>query len=118
VERGIPYIREDFFRGETFRDLDDLQARAVLWCRDLAGTRIHGTTRRAPRVVFETEEQPTLLPLAPEPFDPPTWASAPSTPITPSTSSAPSTPSRPSTSAPQSTSAATRAWSGSIATAS
>jgi len=74
VERGIPYIREDFFRGETFRDLDDLQARAVLWCRDLAGTRIHGTTRRAPRVVFETEEQPTLLPLAPEPFDPPTWA--------------------------------------------
>src|SRR5207247_762912 len=74
VERGIPYVREDFFRGEVYRDLDDMQARAVRWCRDLAGTRIHGTTRRAPRVVFETEEQPTLLPLGPEPFDRPTWA--------------------------------------------
>jgi transposase len=74
VERGIPYVRQDFFRGELFRDLDDMQARAVTWCRDLAGTRLHGTTRRAPRVVFETEEQATLLPLGPEPFDPPTWA--------------------------------------------
>jgi hypothetical protein len=27
-----------------------------------------------PRVVFETVEQPALLPLAPEPFDRPTWA--------------------------------------------
>jgi hypothetical protein len=54
VERGIPYVRQDFFRGEVFRDLDDMQAQAVRWCRDLAGTRLHGTTRRAPRVVFET----------------------------------------------------------------
>jgi Mu transposase, C-terminal domain len=51
-----------------------MQARAVRWCRELAGTRVHGTTRRAPRVAFETEEQPTLLPLGREPFDRPTWA--------------------------------------------
>jgi transposase len=76
VERGIPYCREDFFRGETFRDLAEMQARAVAWCRDIAGTRVHGTTRQVPRVVFETAEQPTLLPLAPEPFDRPTWAEA------------------------------------------
>jgi transposase len=74
VERGIPYVRQDFFRGERFRDLADMQARAVVWCRDLAGTRVHGTTRQVPRVVFETVEHPTLLPLAPEPFDRPTWA--------------------------------------------
>jgi len=76
VERGIPYCREDFFRGESFRDLTDMQARAVGWCRDIAGTRIHGTTRQAPRVVFETLERAALLPLAPEPFDRPTWAEA------------------------------------------
>ena len=76
VERGIPYCREDFFRGETFRDLAEMRARAVVWARDLAGTRVHGTTRQVPRVVFETLEQPTLLPLAPEPFDRPTWARA------------------------------------------
>jgi transposase len=73
VERGIPYVREDFFRGEAFRDVAEMQARATTWCRDLAGTRVHGTTRQAPRVVFETVEQATLLPLAPAPFDRPTW---------------------------------------------
>lgn len=74
VERGIPYAREDFFRGERFRDLAEIETRAVVWCRELAGTRVHGTTRQVPRVVFEAVEQPALLPLAPEPFDRPTWA--------------------------------------------
>ncbi|OGK81493.1 MAG: hypothetical protein A2X53_06695 [Candidatus Rokubacteria bacterium GWA2_70_23] len=76
VERGIPYTREDFFRGESFHDLADMQTRALVWSRDVAGTRLHGTTRQVPRIVFETVEQPTLLPLAPEPFDRPTWARA------------------------------------------
>jgi hypothetical protein len=51
-----------------------MQARAPAWCRELAGTRVHGTTRQVPRLVFETQEQRALLPLAPEPFDRPTWA--------------------------------------------
>jgi transposase len=76
VERGIPYARQDFFRGESFRDLLDMQGRATMWCRDLAGTRVHGTTRQVPRLVFETVEQPLLLPVAPEPFDRPIWAKA------------------------------------------
>jgi transposase len=74
VERGIPYAREDYFRGEGFRDLAEMQVRALVWCRDLAGTRVHGTTRQVPRRVFERLEQPALLPLSPEPFDRPTWA--------------------------------------------
>ena len=76
VERGIPYCREDFFRGEPFRDVAEMRTRAVGWCRDIAGTRVHGTTRQVPRVVFETIEQAALLPLSPEPFDRPTWAEA------------------------------------------
>jgi transposase len=76
VERGIPYAREDFFRGEAFRDLPDMQTRALTWCRDIAGTRLHGTTRQLPRVVFEAVEYATLLPRAPEPFDRPTWSQA------------------------------------------
>jgi transposase len=76
VERGIPYCRQDFFCGESFRDVGEMQARALVWCRDIAGTRMHGTTRQVPRVVFETIEQPMLLPLAPAPFDRPTWAKA------------------------------------------
>ena len=76
VERGIPYARQDFFRGERFLDVPEIQRRAVTWSRDIAGTRVHGTTRQVPRVVFETLEQSALLPLAPEPFDRPTWAMA------------------------------------------
>jgi transposase len=76
VERGIPYAREDFFRGEDFRDLLDMRQRALHWSRETAGTRLHGTTRRVPRVVFETEERATLLPAPTTPFDRPTWAEA------------------------------------------
>ncbi len=53
-----------------------MQARALLWCREHAGTRLHGTTRQVPRLVFETVERARLLPLAPAPFDRPTWAQA------------------------------------------
>ncbi len=75
VERTVPYARDDFFRGESFRDLAEMQARALHWC-ETAGTRIHGTTRQIPRAVFETIERAALLPWNPEPFDRPTWAAA------------------------------------------
>jgi hypothetical protein len=75
AERAVPYARDDFFRGETFRDLAEMQARALTWC-ERVGTRIHGTTRQIPRVVFETVERAALLPLNPEPFDRPIWAEA------------------------------------------
>lgn len=74
VARTGPSAREDFFRGETFRDLAELHTRATAWCRDLAGTRVHGPTRQVPRVVFETTEPAAVLPLAPAPFDRPPWA--------------------------------------------
>ena len=48
VENSVRYVRERFFKGETFIDLDDVARRALLWCRDVAGRRIHGTTRRVP----------------------------------------------------------------------
>jgi hypothetical protein len=54
-------------------DLDVLRASAEHWCREVAGTRIHGTTRRVPREVFETEERAMLLPEPEMPFDVPRW---------------------------------------------
>ena len=76
VERGVPYARKSFFRGETFIDIDHCRRRALVWCTDKAGRRIHGTTRRRPLVVFEEEEKPHLQPISPVPFDPPTWGPA------------------------------------------
>jgi transposase len=74
VERHVPYVRKRFFQGETFVDLNDVARRAVTWCREVAGRRIHGTTRRVPLEVFEAEERTALLPLQPVRFDTPRWS--------------------------------------------
>ena len=74
VENSVAYIRERFFKGETFIDLDDAARRALVWCREVAGRRIHGTTRRVPLEVFEAEERSQLIPLQGERFDTPIWA--------------------------------------------
>jgi transposase len=74
VERGVQYLRESFFRGEQWLGRDHVQREAVRWCREVAGTRTHGTTRKRPLAVFENVEKPALRPLERSRFDPPTWA--------------------------------------------
>ncbi len=76
VERGVQYLRESFFRGERWLGRDHVQREAVRWCLEVAGPRIHGTTRKRPLAVFENTEKPALRPLERERFDPPTWARA------------------------------------------
>lgn len=76
VERQIPYVRENFYKGEEFIDADHVQREALKWCMDVAGMRIHGTTRKRPRIVFEEAEKVFLLPLQEGRFDVPKWGSA------------------------------------------
>lgn len=66
VERPFRYIREDFFLGSTFRNLDDLNARLRIWLDEVANARRHATTGRVIQEAF-AEERPALrpLPLAP-----------------------------------------------------
>lgn len=73
VERGISYIRESFFRGEDWLNLEHVQREAMRWCLETAGTRIHGTTRQPPLAVFEDVEKEHLLPFEGERYDTPTW---------------------------------------------
>jgi transposase len=73
VERQVPYVRDNFFRGEDWLDRAHVQREAVVWCTKTAGTRIHGTTRKQPLVEFETLEKPALKPLSEVPFDTPLW---------------------------------------------
>jgi hypothetical protein len=40
VERPFRYIREDFFLGGTFRDLDDLNLQFVNWLGNVANPRV------------------------------------------------------------------------------
>jgi transposase len=76
VERQIPYVRENFFKGEEFIDCEHVQREAVKWCTNVAGMRIHGTTRKRPRLVFEEHEKALQLPLREERFDVPKWSTA------------------------------------------
>jgi hypothetical protein len=74
VERQIPYVRENFFRGESFLSLEHAQHEAPKWCLTTAGLRIHGTTRKPPLAQFEKFEKSALKPLKGERFDTPSWA--------------------------------------------
>lgn len=74
VENQIRYVRENFFKGEIFISREHAQREAEIWCRTIAGLRIHGTTRKRPLLVFEQEEQKSLLPLSSERFDVPAFA--------------------------------------------
>ena len=62
VERPFSYVREDFFLGSEFRNLDDLNAQFHQWRNEVANARSHGTTRRIVAEAFG-EERPTLQPL-------------------------------------------------------
>ncbi len=73
VERQVPYVREDFFRGEQFLNLEHAQREAVKWCVEIAGMRTHGTTRKHPFVEFKQHEKSKLKPLVKERFDTPNW---------------------------------------------
>jgi transposase len=73
VERQVPFVRESFFRGETFLGRDHAQREVIRWCLGKAGRRIHGTIRKRPLEVFEAVERPALKPLVGERFDPPRW---------------------------------------------
>ncbi|GAC1611150.1 MAG: hypothetical protein NVS3B26_22110 [Mycobacteriales bacterium] len=74
VERTVPFVRNSFFAGETFIDLADGQRRAVIWCRQRAGMRIHGTIAARPAEVFRVEEQPVLRAAPQDRYDLPIYA--------------------------------------------
>ena len=77
VERGIIYVRERFFKGGSFPgDLIDLRGQAERWCSEVAGLRVHGTTRRLPLEVFLAEEQALLQSYDGVIYDVPLWREA------------------------------------------
>ena len=76
VERVVPFVRNNFFAGETFIDLADAQRRVEVWCHERGGMRIHGTTQLRPAEHFRLEEQLLLAPAPTAPYDVPIYATA------------------------------------------
>ena len=67
VERPFRYIREDFFLGGVFRNLEDLNDQLRHWLETVANPRVHATTQRVVNEAF-AEEQASLLALPRSPY--------------------------------------------------
>jgi transposase len=66
VERAVDHAQRRFV-GKKFESLDEAQESLDRWETNFADTRIHGTTKRQVRAMFE-EEKPHLKPLPLEPW--------------------------------------------------
>jgi len=69
VERAIRYIRDSFFAGRQWSDIEDLNAQADAWC---AGVSANRPCPEDPRMTVSeafAQEQPLLLALPDNPFE-------------------------------------------------
>jgi transposase len=68
VERSIRFVRNSFFKARTWKDLDDLNRQADIWCQERASDRPWPEDRTLQvRDAFE-QEKPKLLALPGDPF--------------------------------------------------
>ncbi|MCK4309332.1 MAG: IS21 family transposase [Candidatus Atribacteria bacterium] len=67
VESGIKYVKNNFFLGRKFSNEQELKEKLNRWCNKV-NYRIHGTTKKVPKEVFEKEERIKLIPLPKEEF--------------------------------------------------
>lgn len=67
VERPFRYIREDFFLGRSFRNLEDLNQQFQHWLETVANVRRHATTGRIVSEAF-AEERGELRQLPQHPY--------------------------------------------------
>lgn len=68
VESGIKYVKNNALKGRTFSSLTEQNRFLVDWENNVADTRIHGTTKKQVRRMFEEVERPALMALPSEPF--------------------------------------------------
>ena len=68
VESGVNYVQENAVKGREFNSLAEQNAFLQEWERNVADARIHGTTKKQVRQVFEEQERCALLPLPSERF--------------------------------------------------
>ena len=72
VERPFAYIERNFLAGRTFVDLQDLNAQALLWCREVSNKKPKRSLGMSPDQAYILEK-PYLRPLPP--YIPPVYES-------------------------------------------
>lgn len=68
VESGVKYVKNNALKGRAFSSLEQQREFLEYWEKDVADTRIHGTTKKQVRKIFDEIEKPALQQLPPEPF--------------------------------------------------
>ena len=68
IERGIGYVKGNALKGRIFESLSALNAFLREWEKNIADTRIHGTTRAHVGELYRTVERATLRPLPSDRF--------------------------------------------------
>ncbi len=76
VESGVHYVKRNFLAGQSFADINQANAKVLVWVERVAGQRIHGTTKTKPLVRFSECEQAALLPLPTSAYDLAVWKEA------------------------------------------
>ncbi|MBE0597474.1 MAG: IS21 family transposase [Desulfuromonadales bacterium] len=62
-ESGVKYVKRNAIAGRRFASWEDLQAHLAQWTREIADTRVHGTTGERPIDRFERDEIRALRPI-------------------------------------------------------
>jgi transposase len=76
AEAAVRYLRSGPLKAREGQSIDEVQSALARWNREVAGLRVHGTTGRRPRDVFEAEERGALRPLPVAPYDRVLWKKA------------------------------------------
>jgi len=63
IEGGVKYVQNNALAGRSFRSLEEQNEYLWHWETQVADQRIHGTTKRQVRALFEEQEQRALRPL-------------------------------------------------------
>jgi transposase len=71
---GVHYVKRNFLAGRDPEPRDQLNHKLREWIAQVAGVRVHGTTREAPLERFRRVEHDALQPLPRDPYDLAVWA--------------------------------------------
>ena len=73
---GVHYVKRNALAGRAFRDVHEANRHLWRWCVEIAGRRVHGTTKRIPLEVFDQVERAALGPVPPTPWELAEWKKA------------------------------------------
>lgn len=62
VESVVKYVKNNFFYGEEFNSVQDVESKLLDWVNQVANVRIHGSTQKIPIEVYQSEEKEKMSP--------------------------------------------------------